>query len=60
MIQQNESEDMAKTTVTVFIEDELKEDLKALADSERRSLSQMVAVLIEQAVKQAKTEGKIP
>jgi CopG-like RHH_1 or ribbon-helix-helix domain, RHH_5 len=41
---------MAKVTVTAFIEEELKEGLKALADDERRSMSQMIAVLIERSV----------
>jgi len=54
------SEEMAKVTVTTFIEEELKEGLKALADNERRSMSQMVAVLIERAVEAAVKEGEIP
>jgi predicted CopG family antitoxin len=41
---------MAKVTVTAFIEEDIKEGLKALADDERRSMSQMIAVLIERAV----------
>ena len=41
---------MAKVTVTAFIEEELKEALKELADDERRSMSQMIAVLIERSV----------
>jgi CopG-like RHH_1 or ribbon-helix-helix domain, RHH_5 len=51
---------MAKVTVTAFIEGELKDDLKALADKERRSMSQMIAVLIERAIEAAKENGKIP
>jgi predicted transcriptional regulator len=49
---------MAKVTVTAFLEEEIKEDLKALADDERRSMSQMIAVLIERAVI-ANQEAKI-
>jgi len=45
-------EAMAKVTVTTFIKEELKNRLKALADVERRSVSQMVAILIERAIKE--------
>ncbi|MBD1847272.1 hypothetical protein H6F89_28480 [Cyanobacteria bacterium FACHB-63] len=51
---------MAKTTITAFIEESVKEDLKALAEYEHRSLSQMVAVLVDRAIKQAKEQGHIP
>jgi len=51
--------EMAKVTVTAFIEEELKDGLKALADKERRSMSQMVAILIERAVIQAQEDGVI-
>lgn len=54
------SAEMAKVTVTAFIEEELKDDLKALADKERRSMSQMIAVLIERAIEAAKENGEIP
>ncbi|NER80588.1 MAG: ribbon-helix-helix protein, CopG family [Leptolyngbya sp. SIO1D8] len=50
---------MAKVTVTAFIEEELKDGLKALADAERRSMSQMVALLIERAVEKAQKDGTI-
>ncbi|MBD1995116.1 hypothetical protein H6G00_00540 [Leptolyngbya sp. FACHB-541] len=50
---------MAKVTVTAFIEEEIKEGLKDLADVERRSMSQMMAVLIERAVLEAREQGKI-
>lgn len=48
-----------KTTVTVFASEEMKEDLKKLADSEQRSLSQMAAILIQQGLAKAKEQGKI-
>ena len=48
-----------KTTVTVFASEEMKEDLKKLADSEQRSLSQMAAILLQQGLAKAKDEGKI-
>jgi len=50
---------MAKVTVTTFVEEDLKDGLKALADHERRSMSQMVAVLIERAVMAARDRGEI-
>jgi predicted transcriptional regulator len=50
---------MAKVTVTAFIEEDLKEGLKALADKERRSMSQVVALLIERAVEAAQRSGEI-
>ena len=50
-------EDMPKVTVTAFIEESLKDELKELADRERRSMSQMVALLIERAVSEAKAAG---
>lgn len=60
MFSENQMDDMAKVTVTTFIEEELKDGLKALADNERRSMSQMVAVLIERAVEDAIKKGEIP
>lgn len=53
-------DEMAKVTVTAFIEEKLKDDLKALADKDRRSMSQMIAVLIERAIEAAKDVGEIP
>ncbi|MGB3311391.1 MAG: hypothetical protein WBG32_10445 [Nodosilinea sp.] len=60
MFADHNSAEMAKVTVTAFIEEELKDDLKALADKERRSMSQMIAVLIERAIEAAKENGEIP
>lgn len=51
---------MAKRTVTAFLSDDLRQGLKDLADFERRSLSQMIAVLIERAVMDARQKGQIP
>ena len=39
--------EMAKVTVTAFVEEDIKEGLKALADVERRSMSQMMALLTQ-------------
>ncbi len=56
----NYFDEMAKVTITAFIEEDLKEGLKALADRERRSMSQMVALLVERAVEAARKSGEIP
>lgn len=53
------TDEMAKVTITAFIEEDLKEGLKALADKERRSMSQMVALLVERAVEAAQKSGEI-
>jgi hypothetical protein len=60
MFSDNYSDEMAKVTITAFIEEDLKEGLKALADKERRSMSQMVALLVERAVEAARKSGEIP
>lgn len=60
MFSENQMDEMSKVTVTTFVEEELKDGLKALADNERRSMSQMVAVLIERAVEDAIKNGQIP
>ncbi len=60
MFADHNPDEMAKVTVTAFIEEELKDDLKALADKERRSMSQMIAVLIERAIESAREAGEIP
>lgn len=60
MLSGNQPPEMAKVTITAFVEEELKDGLKALSDHERRSMSQMVAVLIERAVEDARAKGLIP
>ncbi|HLO49269.1 MAG TPA: hypothetical protein VK211_12705 [Kamptonema sp.] len=45
--------------VTSYIEPKLYESLAKLAKSDRRTISQMIGVLIENAVLKAKEEGKI-
>jgi hypothetical protein len=52
--------DMAKVTVTIYMEEEDKEALQLLADAEERSLSQMAVLIVKRAIKQAQNEGKIP
>jgi predicted transcriptional regulator len=45
--------------IAVYLSEELKQDLEELARVERRSMSQMAAMLIEEGLKRAKEEGKI-
>jgi hypothetical protein len=45
--------------IAVYLSEELKQDLEKLAHSEKRSLSQMAAILIEQGLRQAKEKGEI-
>jgi hypothetical protein len=53
-------DEMAKVTVTLYMEEEDKEALQLLADAEERSLSQMAVLIVKRAIKQAQNEGKIP
>jgi predicted transcriptional regulator len=45
--------------IAVYISEEVKQDLERLASFERRSLSQMAAILIEEGIDRAKQQGKI-
>lgn len=45
--------------VMVYLPPEIKDDFDKLANYERRSLSAMAVVLIEEAIRRAKEEGKI-
>jgi len=45
--------------IAVYLTQQLKADLERLAAVERRSLSQMAALLIEQGLEKAKQEGRI-
>lgn len=45
--------------IAIYLSEEVKADLEALANSERRSLSQMGAILIEEAIARAKAEGRL-
>ncbi|MDZ8185770.1 MAG: ribbon-helix-helix protein, CopG family [Nostoc sp. ChiSLP02] len=50
---------MGKVVVSIYMEEEDKEALQQLADAEERSLSQMAALILKRAVKQAQAEGII-
>jgi predicted transcriptional regulator len=45
--------------IAVYLSDEVKADLELLANSERRSVSQMAAILLEESIARAKTEGRL-
>lgn len=46
--------------VSVFMDEELREDLREMAESDNRSLSQMAATILKDAVEKAKQTGKFP
>lgn len=47
--------------IAVYLSSEaIKTELERLAASERRSVSQMAAILIEEGLLKAKQEGKLP
>lgn len=46
--------------LSVLIPSDLKQEFEALCKVERRSMSAQVVLLIEEAVKEAKGQGKIP
>lgn len=52
-------DNMAKVTVTIYMDDKDKEALQKLADTEERSLSQMALLILKQAIRKAEQEGKI-
>ena len=49
---------MGKTTITVFMADEVKTAVKELADSEQRSLSQMAAILIQEGLERRRSKSQ--
>lgn len=46
-------------SIVVYLAEELKEDLRKLADVENRTMSNLAATLLQEAVEKAKREGKI-
>jgi len=50
---------MAKVTVTIYVDEQDKEALQKLADAQERSLSKMALLIIRQAIRKAEQEGKI-
>jgi predicted transcriptional regulator len=45
--------------IAVYLSEDVKADLESLANAERRSVSQMAAMLIEEAIARAKTEDRL-
>jgi|GEM_PF-955015 predicted DNA-binding protein len=45
--------------VTVYIEPEAKEKLERLAKAEKRTMSNLISVLIDNAIEEAEAKGKI-
>lgn len=45
--------------VVFYLSEDLKQDLEKLANARRRSVSNLLLVLAEEAVKKAKAEGEI-
>lgn len=45
--------------VTAYIDHDLYGELEKLAESDSRSVSQMIAVLVKKAIAEARVEGKI-
>lgn len=54
-----ESVPSKKPRIGVYISEELKAKAEIVAESESRSLSNWITVLIEEAVERAESEGKI-
>lgn len=48
-----------KKRISLYVEERLKIELEALAKARRRSLSNLIEVLCEEAVDKAKQEGEI-
>ena len=53
-------DNMAKVTVTLYMDEEDKEALQRLADAQERSLSQMAVLILKRAIRQAQEIGEIP
>jgi predicted transcriptional regulator len=45
--------------VAVYLSEEVKEKLDKLAEQEKRSLSQMAAILLEESLLRAEQEGRL-
>jgi predicted transcriptional regulator len=49
-----------KKRVSLYVEEDLKADLELLAKARKRSLSNLIEVLCEEAAAEAKKSGEIP
>ncbi len=60
MVQQSANLVPAKIPrIAVYLSEAIKADLETLAHAERRSLSQMAALLIEESILRAKQDGRL-
>lgn len=48
-----------KNKVSAYLDDELKADAEKLAELEKRSLSNLIEVLLQEAVNKAKRENRL-
>jgi predicted transcriptional regulator len=56
----SERDNKRSVVVSVFMDEELREDLREMAEADNRSLSQMAATILKDAVEKAKEIGKFP
>jgi predicted transcriptional regulator len=55
-----ERDSKRSVVVSVFMDEELRENLREMAEADNRSLSQMAATILKDAVEKAKEIGKFP
>jgi predicted transcriptional regulator len=56
----SERDSKRSVVVSVFMDEELRENLREMAEADNRSLSQMAATILKDAVEKAKEIGKFP
>jgi predicted transcriptional regulator len=56
----SERDSKRSVVVSVFMDEELREDLRKMAEADNRSLSQMAATILKDAVEKARKIGKFP
>lgn len=62
MVSVNDDSNVGQTKlsrIAAYIEDEAKAELEKLAKARKRTVSNLLAVLIDEAIKQAKDNGEI-
>jgi predicted transcriptional regulator len=55
-----EKDSKRSVVVSVFMDEDLRENLREMAEADNRSLSQMAATILKDAVEKAKEIGKFP
>ncbi|KGF71349.1 hypothetical protein DO97_19675 [Neosynechococcus sphagnicola sy1] len=48
-----------KIRTSIYLKEDLKKELERLAKVERRSLNNLIEILVEDAIEEAKKEGKL-